>query len=153
MPDTLVVCWVASTPSTCVWRHPCIVLAAQLVLRHLMHFTYLLRTKLPRMAADSLYRIVAAPCPIRQRLKRLKRKIRANSSLLLVAGGAGSSGGGAVGGSSSSGGGRSSRGGAGSKGSGGGGGSAHRSEGEGAPLAGLEMPLEILQVRFVWFGG
>lgn len=54
MPDHFIVCWVASTPSTCIWRHPCIVLAARLLIRQIVHWFYLLRTKLPQLAAGAL---------------------------------------------------------------------------------------------------
>ncbi|GBF91218.1 hypothetical protein Rsub_04887 [Raphidocelis subcapitata] len=55
MPDHLVSCWVASTPAARVWRHPCIVLLMQLLLRQLAHCACLLRA-LPGASAAALGR-------------------------------------------------------------------------------------------------
>jgi hypothetical protein len=102
MPDNVVVCWVASTPSTCVWRHPCVVLAAQLVMRNLLHLHYLLRTKLPRLAADSLasglstLSDLSGSCPIRRAILHASsayatgaKRARREAAAAAAAGGAG----------------------------------------------------------------
>jgi hypothetical protein len=53
----LLSCWVASTPSTRVWRHPCVVLIAQLLLRHAAHCARALRDGLPRAGARAARRL------------------------------------------------------------------------------------------------
>ncbi|GBF89364.1 hypothetical protein Rsub_01936 [Raphidocelis subcapitata] len=138
MPDHLVVCWVASTPSTCVWRHPCVVLAARVVLRGLSQFTYLMRTRLPRLAADSLATLHDG-CPIRRAIlnasgaRAAKRARRADDAGAAAAAAAPRLEGGA-------------------------GGSAEDAAPPAAPAAGqplgdgygLDMPLEILQRLGPW---
>jgi hypothetical protein len=171
MPDHLVVCWVASTPSTRVWRHPCVVLAAQLVLRHLMHLAYLVRTKLPRMAADALARGLRQLARARA-VRRLKHKASGAASLGSLSrssswsldavpgpGGGGNNNGGASGASTSravrSGGGAGpSSGAAGAPTVGAAGrpaGQAKRAAGKAA--VGVDLPLEILQRLGPWLSG
>ena len=112
MPDHLVVCWVASTPSTRVWRHPCVVLAAQLVLRH-PHAPRLPAAHQAAAHGGRRARARAAPAPrARGAVRRLKRKTsgaasigslsRSSSwSLDAVPGPGGGGGGGAAGASTS----------------------------------------------------
>lgn len=135
MPDNLVVCWVASTPSTCVWRHPCVVLAAQLLLRNIMRATYLVRTKLPRMAADSLASSLSHISGAGRAIATRRRG---------PAGGSADGGGNADGGADCSGGG----GGCGDDGAGPA--KRQRSEAAAPAVPAPEMPLEVLQRLGTW---
>ncbi|KAI8468877.1 MAG: hypothetical protein J3K34DRAFT_522608 [Monoraphidium minutum] len=88
MPDPLVACWVASTPSACVWRHPCLVLVARLLLSQLLYLAHALRTRLPRALA-------AAPVRALCHLAGARAARRRGGG---GAGGSGGGGGGAAGG-------------------------------------------------------